>query len=111
MATSGSPAFNYNNHPHVSADGRYALVHNGMVKHEALADKYCIKLQSHCDSELLVELVAAAPTPAEGLADCLRACRSVGGCMAVALLDVRQNLVWVCRDSDRPLWLCRLNGS
>ena len=111
FSTSGSPAHNINNHPHVSDDGRFALIHNGILpKHEAIADRHCLKLESDCDSEVLLRLIEAAPRPVDGLADCLRACGSVGGSMAVALLDTKTETVWLCRDSDRPLWLCRLKG-
>lgn len=111
LSTSGSPVVNANNHPHATDDGRYHLIHNGIVpRHQSVAAEHCLKLRSHCDSEVLLRLVEAAPRPVDGLADCLRACRSAGGSMAVAVLDARTRTVWLCRDSDRPLWLCRLKG-
>ena len=111
FSTSGTPAWNMNNHPHSSDDGRFHLIHNGIVpEHEAIADRHCLKLRSECDTEVLLRLIEAAPRPVDGLADCLRACGSVGGSMAVALLDTKHRTVWICRDSERPLWLCRLKG-
>ena len=90
LSTSGSPALNANNHPHSSDDGRFHLIHNGIVPdHEAIADLHCVKLQTACDTEVLLRLIEAAPRPVDGLADCLRACGSVGGSMAVAVLDTK----------------------
>jgi len=109
LSTSGSPAMNINNHPHASDDSRFFLIHNGIVpQHEAIADLHCLKLQTACDTEVLLRLIEAAPRPVDGLADCLRACGSVGGSMAVAVLDAKLRTVWLCRDSDRPLWLCKI---
>jgi glucosamine 6-phosphate synthetase-like amidotransferase/phosphosugar isomerase protein len=111
LSTSGSPSVNLNNHPHVTDDGRYHLVHNGIVpKHDVIADRHCLRLRSNCDSEVLLRLFETAPRPVDGLADCLRACDLVGGSMAVAVLDSKTRTVWLCRDSDRPLWLCRIKG-
>jgi len=58
-ATHGVPAVK-NSHPHVSADGRFYLVHNGVIenflelKEEYLAD---VEFQSDTDTEVAVQLI------------------------------------------------------
>ncbi|WP_281165643.1 glutamine--fructose-6-phosphate transaminase (isomerizing) [Liquorilactobacillus sicerae] len=59
-ATHGEPS-KANAHPHVSADGRYYLVHNGVIgnfaqlKAEYLSD---VEFKSETDTEVIVQLVA-----------------------------------------------------
>lgn len=59
-ATHGEPS-KANAHPHVSADGRYYLVHNGVIsnfaqlKAEYLSD---VEFKSETDTEVVVQLVA-----------------------------------------------------
>lgn len=105
-ATSGTPNHEENNHPHVSRDRRYALVHNGHLPgHRATAHRMRLDLRSECDSELLVRVVERDGDAAVGLDRCLR--ESLGS-MAVAVLDVREGRVYLARNDARPLWLCRL---
>jgi glucosamine 6-phosphate synthetase-like amidotransferase/phosphosugar isomerase protein len=105
-ATHGDPADNRNNHPFVSRDRRLYLAHNGIVtNHRELADKYALKLDSDCDSEVLLRMVAASTDPAAGLRTCLR---EVQGSMAVAVYDRQREVVWLARNAGRPLWLARL---
>jgi len=105
-ATHGSPADNRNNHPFVSHDRQMFLVHNGVIaNHADLADKYALKLESDCDSEVLLRMVEEARNPAAGLRTCLR---EVQGSMAVAVYDRQKEIVWLARNRGRPLWITRL---
>ena len=51
-ATHGPAKVNANNHPHVSEDGRYLLVHNGVVN-----DDLGVKCRTECDTEGILRLV------------------------------------------------------
>ena len=60
-ATHGSPT-DVNSHPHLSADGEIAIVHNGIIENylelkEELIDKYGIEFKSETDSEVLAQLL------------------------------------------------------
>jgi glucosamine--fructose-6-phosphate aminotransferase (isomerizing) len=106
LATHGTAKDNRNNHPHVGR--RYALVHNGVLTNaEELLDRHSLAIESECDSEVLLRMVERSPHPALGLYTCLQ---EVRGSMAVALYDSKQRLVWLARNSGRPLWLARLDG-
>lgn len=104
LATHGEPSDPLNNHPHI---GRHlALVHNGIAANFLeLADRHSLKLQSACDSEVLLRITEASPHPALGLDRCLR---DIRGSMAVAVFDRKESLVWLARNSGRPLWLAKL---
>jgi len=53
LATTGAPAVNGNNHPHLG--GYWALVHNGFIPcHHEKAAALGLPLKSQCDSEILV---------------------------------------------------------
>lgn len=59
-ATHGSPADNRNNHPHPVGSGQF--VHNGVVhNHEDLVERYGLRPQTQCDSEVLGLLMARCP--------------------------------------------------
>lgn len=59
-ATHGSPADNRNNHPHPVGTGQF--VHNGVVhNHEDLVERYDLRPQTQCDSEVLGLLMARCP--------------------------------------------------
>ena len=107
-ATHGDPHNNVNNHPFVTDDGRYALVHNGVISdHFALACRQGLRLESDCDSEVLLRLVEQAHCPAAALAKAMWTCR---GSMAVAVYDRRRHVVWLARNEGRPLAVCKLRG-
>lgn len=55
--TSGSAKNNDNNHPFVTGTGNLALVHNGVVK-DYSKHKSDFKLQTQCDSEILLHTIA-----------------------------------------------------
>ena len=47
-----------NNHPFASADGRFHLVHNGVLSnHEDVCERHQLRLTGNCDSESLLRLI------------------------------------------------------
>jgi glucosamine 6-phosphate synthetase-like amidotransferase/phosphosugar isomerase protein len=104
-ATHGSPADNRNNHPLVGHSSLY-LVHNGVLTdHKGTAEKHGLKLQTDCDSELILRMVESAKHPAVGLDNALR---RVKGSMAAVVYDGQRDCLYLARDAGRPLWLMRL---
>jgi glucosamine--fructose-6-phosphate aminotransferase (isomerizing) len=59
-ATHGAPN-QVNAHPHFSADGRFAIVHNGIIENYAVLREYLkkhgIEFKSETDSEVIVQLI------------------------------------------------------
>ena len=107
-ATHGSPhtGDNRNNHPFLAPD--LAVVVNGVApNYRAVASRRGLRLTSECDSEVVMRLVEAAESPADGLAASLL---DLDGGMAAAVLDAAAQTVWVARNASRPLWLIRLSG-
>lgn len=107
-ATSGSPAVNANNHPHhgVAGASRFSLVHNGWYTNvRDMADRYALRLRTDCDTEAAARLIERAGSIPSGMARCLSELR---GAQALAVLDHRTGTTFLCRDDNRPLWVCRL---
>ena len=106
MATHGDPAEPMNNHPHQGEN--VWLVHNGVIYgHELTAHQHGLRLNSQCDSELILRMVESVKEPAQGLQ---RAMDRLRGSMAVALLDAKRHIVWLARNEGRPLWTLKLRG-
>lgn len=88
-ATHGAPS-DINAHPHLSADGRVAVVHNGIVENATdLRQRLALEgasFVSETDTELLAHLIAAQP--ADTLVEAVRlALRRVQGAYGLAVLD------------------------
>ncbi len=88
-ATHGAPTDD-NAHPHVSSDGRIAVVHNGIIDNSAqlrasLAERG-IELASETDTEVVAQLVALSPatTLEDAVLDTLT---QVHGTYGLAVLD------------------------
>ena len=107
-ATHGAPN-DRNAHPHLSADGRVAVVHNGIIenygelRHQLEADG--VELTSDTDTEVIAHLVAAALDQGAGsLGDALRAvCRRVTGQFTLVLIDRDQPDLVVAARRNSPL--------
>lgn len=103
-ATHGSPIDNQNNHPHVS--GSLYMVHNGVVpNYKEIADRYILRLQTECDSEVLLRLVEVARHPVLGMVSCLQERPGT-----VVVYDAHHGVIYLGRDESRPLWLLRMRG-
>ena len=104
LATHGSPANPRNNHPHVA--GHLSLVHNGILpSHIELVDRYCLRTESECDSEVLLRIVERSKTVPIGLSLCLL--ERPG---AIAVYDEKHDCLWLAHDDSRPLWVCRMQN-
>src|SRR4051812_32647190 len=109
-ATHGAPN-DRNAHPHTSADGRIAVVHNGIIENFAELRKELeaegVEFTSETDTETVAHLVAAH-LAAEGgsLGDAVRAvCRRLKGAFTLVLLDAEQPDVVVAARRNSPLVL------
>src|SRR5262249_36590533 len=104
LATHGSPQNPLNNHPHTSDS--LSLVHNGVLaSHDELTDKYCLRLESECDSEILLRIVERAKTVPVGLSLCLL--ERPG---AIVVFDESRDVCWLAHDDSRPLWVARMKN-
>ena len=104
LATHGSPTNPRNNHPHIA--GHLALVHNGILpSHIDLVDRYCLRTESECDSEVLLRIIERSKTVPIGLSLCLL--ERPG---AIAIYDQTHDVVWLAHDESRPLWVCRMQS-
>jgi glucosamine 6-phosphate synthetase-like amidotransferase/phosphosugar isomerase protein len=107
-ATHGSPQDNRNNHPFVSRDGRFHLVHNGVLTNHADVDeRYQLARDGECDSESILRLLEKLGEPRKGLSACLA---EFEGSLAVAVYDSKADLTWLTCNGGRPLWLFKLAG-
>jgi glucosamine 6-phosphate synthetase-like amidotransferase/phosphosugar isomerase protein len=104
LATTGAPAVNGNNHPHLAGD--WALVHNGFLPaHEEKAAKLRLPLHSQCDSELLVQALChygerAGPD----------VCLSLGGKQSVLAINTKAQRMLAWTNGEMPLVAFRVKG-
>ena len=101
-ATHGVPT-ERNAHPHKSSDGKFVLIHNGIIENfqelevELLEKGYTFA--SDTDTEVLVNLIAECRKDAPNLLEAFaRALRRATGAYAVALLSLEEpNVVYAAR--------------
>jgi glutamine---fructose-6-phosphate transaminase (isomerizing) len=114
-ATHGEPS-EVNAHPHTDADGRIAVVHNGIIENaEQLRDgliRRGVKLVSDTDTEALAHLIAAEaaedddPAGPTSLEDAVRrALRHVEGTYGLVVLDTRHPNELVVARNGSPIVL------
>ncbi|HVU91948.1 MAG TPA: isomerizing glutamine--fructose-6-phosphate transaminase, partial [Jatrophihabitans sp.] len=107
-ATHGPPV-DRNAHPHVSTDGRVAVVHNGIVENYSELRRELeaggVELISDTDSETVAHLVARHLAASGGsLADAARAvCRRLQGAFTLVLVDAEHPESVVAARRNSPL--------
>ena len=104
-ATHGAPT-DTNAHPHLSADGRIALIHNGIIENfaslRAELQAQGVDFASDTDTEVAAQLLGREVAAGADLADAMRAvCRRLDGAFT---------LVAVCADSPGRLVAARRNS-
>ncbi len=107
-ATHGGPT-DANAHPHVSADGKVAVIHNGIIENFAqlraeLQDSG-VALSSETDTEVAAHLLAQEMQRAEGdLPEAMRrVCRRLEGAFTLVAVDAEQPDVVVGARRNSPL--------
>lgn len=105
-ATHGAPS-DENAHPHTSADGKIAIVHNGIIENyvdlrKELTEKYGIQFESETDTEVMARLIGVLY---EGdLEDAVyRAMDQVRGAYAIGVISRDEPGKLVAARKDSPL--------
>src|ERR1700748_3802976 len=106
-ATHGEPN-EVNAHPHTDAEGRIALVHNGIIENaEQLRDALSargVKLVSDTDTEALAHMIAAEATDGTSLEDAVRrTLRHVEGTYGLVVLDTQNPNELVVARNGSPI--------
>jgi len=114
-ATHGGPT-DQNAHPHVSEDGKVAVIHNGIIENfaELRAELTAagVHLSSETDTEVVAHLLAATlPTVGGDLAEAMRTvCRRLSGAFTLVAVDSDQPDVVVGARRNSPLVVGRGDG-
>jgi glucosamine--fructose-6-phosphate aminotransferase (isomerizing) len=108
-ATHGEPN-EVNAHPHIDAEGRIALVHNGIIENaEQLRDALSargVKLVSDTDTEALAHMIAAEAATGISLEDAVRlTLRHVEGTYGLVVLDTKNPNELVVARNGSPIVL------
>jgi len=108
-ATHGPPT-DENAHPHTDAEGRIALVHNGIIENylELRAELAAqgVVFASQTDTEVLAHLIGRGVRAGKSLAEAVRAALArVRGYYAIAVLRVDDDSQVVCARQGPPLCL------
>ena len=106
-ATHGAPT-DENAHPHVSADGRVAVVHNGIIENfadlRAELTEAGVHFKSETDTEVVAHLLAAELQSADGLIDAMRAVVArLQGAFTLVAIDVTRPGEVVAARRNSPL--------
>ena len=91
-----------NCHPHISFDGKWVLVHNGIIENaQELKEKYLnnIDFKSETDSEVVVHLIAIQEgSPIEKIA---KAMRLIKGSWAFAIMNKEErNKIYIAKNKS-----------
>ena len=106
-ATHGAPN-DRNAHPHVSADGRVAIIHNGIIENSAALraelETDGVELVSDTDSETVAHLLAAELTVKDDLPEAMRrVCRRLQGAFTLLAVHAGQPGTVVGARRNSPL--------
>jgi glutamine phosphoribosylpyrophosphate amidotransferase len=102
FATHGSPQQNKNNHPFVSDDGRWMVIHNGIIHDDVAVD---VPPRGECDSELILRMLVERGLE-RTIATMERFTRSSFACMA---LDTAERRLYAWRNDGNPLVVADLS--
>ncbi len=108
-ASRGDASINHNNHPFLSDNGRLAVIHNGTLsEYDMLKSRF--RVNSDCDSEMILRIIEAAPSRLSGVANVFSYIQQ--GHMAVAVGEVigTDKEMMLFRNRHRPLWLIDLRA-
>jgi glutamine---fructose-6-phosphate transaminase (isomerizing) len=113
-ATHGGPT-DRNAHPHRSADGRIAVIHNGIIENFALLraelEAAGVELASDTDTEVVAHLLADELATDITLAEAMRrVCRRLAGAFTLLAVDATTPGVVVGARRDSPLVVGRGEG-
>ncbi len=106
-ATHGGPT-DENAHPHVSADGRVAVVHNGIIENfsdlRAELSNAGVEFKSETDTEVAAHLLAAELLGADTLMDAMRAVvKRLDGAFTLVAVDIAGSGEVVAARRNSPL--------
>ena len=106
-ATHGAPS-DANAHPHVSANGRVALIHNGIIENFATLKAELVaagvEFRSETDSEVAAQLLGREVEAGRSLADALRAVsRRLEGAFTLVAVDREEPGTLVASRRNSPL--------
>lgn len=110
-ATHGAPSV-LNAHPHVSNDGKVAVVHNGIVENytelrETLVDKYNIHCKSETDTEVIAQLLSVFCADGMTLSEAMiKATSMMKGAYAIAAIYEGDDTEIVGYRKDAPMIVC-----
>lgn len=106
-ATHGGPT-DENAHPHVSADGRIALVHNGIIENfgelreQLIAEG--IEFKSETDTEVAAQLLGKAVAETDNLSKAMGlVCQQLSGAFTLVAIDAKDNSKVVAARRNSPL--------
>jgi glutamine---fructose-6-phosphate transaminase (isomerizing) len=106
-ATHGAPN-DVNAHPHISSDGRLALVHNGIIENYAILREELteagITCTSETDTEIVAQLVGQQVASGLPLDEAMRkVCRRLRGAFTLVAIDSQQPDTVVAARRNSPL--------
>ncbi len=106
-ATHGGPT-DFNAHPHVSANGRVALIHNGIIENfaplRAELQAQGIAFRSETDTEVAAQLLGKEVEGGADLADAMRSvCRRLHGAFTLVAIDTAEAGRLVAARRNSPL--------
>ncbi len=106
-ATHGGPT-DSNAHPHVSANGRVALIHNGIIENfaplRAELAQQGVEFRSETDSEVAAQLLGRAVSGGADLADAMRSvCNQLHGAFTLVAIDTAEPERLVAARRNSPL--------
>ena len=100
-----------NAHPHLSSDGKWAVVHNGIIENylkikNELINNYNIKFASDTDTEVIAQLLQTS-NKSEPLQSLKYTCDKLNGSYALAIISsTTPNTIYVARN-ESPLYVAK----